>query len=118
MAFCGPNHHGGGAPGAEVRATVSAHSHHGEAVSAHEFDSGASADAALADDASALTKASQAAKQKCSACASCCSLGAILSTVSVVPPTDPAPTVFATVVPTVEAFAAVGPDRPPRNIRA
>lgn len=65
-----------------------------------------------------MVKAGHAAKQKCSACASCCSLGAILTTVPVVPVTDSAPTVFAAVVPTVDAFAADGPDRPPRNVLA
>ena len=74
------------------------------------------ADAAVADDASATVKSSHAAKQKCSACASCCSLGAILSTAPAIPVTDSAATVFATVVTTVDAFAADGPDRPPRNL--
>jgi hypothetical protein len=106
MAFCGPNHHGGGFARAEVGATVSEHTHHGDAVSMHEFDA----------DVSAIVKASQAAKQQCSVCASCCSLGAILTTVPVVPATDSVPTVFITVVPTVDAFAADGPDRPPRNV--
>lgn len=82
----------------------------------HEFDADVSDAMAVADDASAIVKASQAAKQKCSVCASCCSLGAILTTVPVVPATDSAPTVFITVVPTVDAFAADGPDRPPRNV--
>jgi len=65
-----------------------------------------------------MVKTGHAAKQKCSACASCCSLGAILNTVPVIPVADSAPTVFATVMPTVDAFAADGPDRPPRNILA
>lgn len=43
-------------------------------------------------------------------------MGAILTTVPVVPATDSAPIVFTTVVPTVDAFAADGPDRPPRNV--
>lgn len=116
MAFCGPNHHGGGSARAEVGATLTEHMHHGDAVSMHEFDADVSDAMAVADDASAIVKASQAAKQKCSVCASCCSLGAILTTVPVVPATDSAPTVFITVVPTVDAFAADGPDRPPRNV--
>lgn len=57
-------------------------------------------------------------KQKCSACASCCSFGAILSTVLTLPAPAPSPTVFSTVVPTVDAFAADGPDRPPRIVLA
>lgn len=72
----------------------------------------------MADEASALIKASHAAKQKCSACASCCSLGAILTAVPDIPVTESAPTVFATVVPTVDAFAVDGPDRPPRIVLA
>lgn len=118
MAFCGPNHHGGAAPRAEVSATDAQHSHHGDALLDHEFDADATADALSTDDVSVIVKASQAAKQKCSACASCCSLGAILTTVPVVPATDSAPTVFITVVPTVDPFAADGPDRPPRNVLA
>ena len=117
MAFCGANHHSGGSARAEVSATVSSHSHHGDALSAHEFDSGAAAAVTSADDAPATAKASPAAKQKCSVCASCCYLGAILNSVPVVPATDSGPTVFTAVVPTVDAFAADGPDRPPRNVR-
>ena len=36
MAFCGPNHHGGGSARVEVVAPVSAHSHHSGAEAAHE----------------------------------------------------------------------------------
>lgn len=120
MAFCGPNHHSGGSPRAEVSATSSEHSHHGDAMAGHELDATADAAAvvASADEVSVVVKASQAAKQKCSVCVSCCSLGAILTTVPVVPATDSAPTVFTTVVPTVGAFAADGPDRPPRYVVA
>ena len=100
MAFCGPAHHGGG----QARTAV------------NDLEAGMAAEAAFSDDASSMLKASQAAKQKCSVCASCCSLGAILTTVPVVPATEAAPTVFTTVVPTVDAFAADGPDRPPRNV--
>ena len=116
MAFCGPTHHGGGSPAAEVSVTTTQHSHDGDALAAHELDAAGSADVVSTDEVSAIAKASQAAKQKCSVCASCCSLGAILTTVPVVPATDSAPTVFTTVVPTVDAFAADGPDRPPRNV--
>src|SRR3990167_1737309 len=116
MAFCGPDHHGSGSALAEVSAAVSKHSHHGDTESVHEIRSGALATMAAADDAPAVAKSSQAAKQKCSACASCCSLGAILTTVPGVPATDSAPTVFTSVAPTVDAFAADGPDRPPRNV--
>ncbi|KPF41564.1 hypothetical protein D621_21655 [beta proteobacterium AAP51] len=116
MAFCGLNHHGGGSARAEVGATVSKHTHHGDAVSMQEFDADVADAMAVADDVSALVKASQATKQKCSVCVSCCSLGALLSTLPDVPATDSAPTEFITLVPTVDAFAADGPDRPPRNV--
>lgn len=120
MAFCGPNHHGGESTSAplDLSSNASEHSHHGDAAPVHEVDAEASADAVIADDSSVIVKASHAAKQKCSACASCCSLGAILTTVPVIPVADSAPTVFATVVPTVDAFAADGPDRPPRIVLA
>ena len=45
-------------------------------------------------------------------------MGAILATVPAVPATEPAPTVFATLAPAVEAFATDGPDRPPRDVLA
>jgi hypothetical protein len=116
MAFCGPAHHGGGQARTAVTASGSEHSHHSVAVAANGLKAGMAAEAAFSDDASSMLKASQAAKQKCSVCASCCSLGAILTTVPVVPATEAAPTVFTTVVPTVDAFASDGPDRPPRNV--
>ncbi len=116
MAFCGPNHHGGESPRTEVSVATAQHSHHGDSLAGHEFETEEVADDASTDEVSAIVKASQAAKQKCSVCASCCSLGAILTTVPVVPATDSAPTVFITVVPTVDAFAADGPDRPPRSV--
>ncbi|GCL63695.1 hypothetical protein [Pseudaquabacterium pictum] len=116
MAFCGPDHHGDGSAGLVVTSAVSGHSHHSGADVAHGFEVVASAEAAVADDPSAMLKAGQAAKQKCSVCAACCSLGAILGTVPVVPMTDSAPTVFTIVVPTVDTFAADGPDRPPRSV--
>lgn len=118
MAFCGPNHHGGESTStrSELSSNASERSHHDNAAAGHDSDADASANAAISDDASVMGKASHAVKQKCSACASCCSLGAILTTVPVVPATDSAPPVFITVVPTVDAFAADGPDRPPRNV--
>lgn len=116
MAFCGPNHNGGASARAEVSGAAAQHSHHGHALAGDEFVTEVATDAASTDEVSAIVKASQAAKQKCSVCASCCSLGAILTTVPVVPATDSAQTVFVTVVPTVDAFAADGPDRPPRSV--
>lgn len=74
-------------------------------------------DAASAGPAT-FSQGKHAVQQKCSACASCCSLGAMLSPMLAVPAPNFAPTVFATVVPTVGAFAADGPDRPPRIVLA
>ena len=87
-------------------------------MSAHEPHPGASAEAAIADDSSTIASADQVATQKCSASASCCFAGAILTAVQGVPATEPVPTVFTTVVPTVDPFAADGPDRPPRSVLA
>lgn len=66
----------------------------------------------------ATTKFDHTDKHKCSACASCCSFGAILSAVPFVPAPVLSPTVFCTLVPSVDAFAADGPDRPPRTVHA
>ena len=122
MAFCGPNHHGGGVS-AEVQQAVPAEhanqpgdaaatsDHHRVATAADE-DSSASASSAVS------AKVSHASKHKCSACASCCSVGAILSSVLAVPTPVFTPTVFSAVVPSVDAFAADGPDRPPRIVLA
>lgn len=120
MAFCGPNHHGGdsASTASQLGSNPAEHAHHGDAAPAPELEASAPADEAGADDASAISKASHAAQQKCSACASCCSLGAMLTTVPVIPVADSAPMVFAAVVPTVDPFAADGPDRPPRNVLA
>jgi hypothetical protein len=45
-------------------------------------------------------------------------MGAILTTEPAVPATDSASAVFTTVAPTVDAFAADGPERPPRSVLA
>jgi hypothetical protein len=119
MAFCGPNHHGGGAA-AQMQAAASAdHAHHGgAAVADHEHSQAA----AVADEdssaAASTAKVSDPSKHKCSACASCCSVGAILSSVLAVPAPVFTPTVFSAVVPSVDTFAADGPDRPPRIVLA
>ena len=116
MVFCGPNHHGSGSAHAEVSAGTDQHSHEGDALAGHVLGTHVTAGAGSTDEATAMAKAGQVAKQKCSACASCCSLGAILTAVPGIPAADSAPTVFITVVPTVDAFAADGPDRPPRTV--
>ena len=118
MAFCGPNHHGGEPARSQLSSNAPEHAHHADVAPLHGSDAGASAEVAIADNPSSLVKAGHATQQKCSACASCCSLGAILTTVPDIPVTDSAPTVFSAVVPAVDAFAADGPDRPPRNLLA
>ena len=117
MTFCGSGHHGIASAHVAMSA-ASEHLHRGDSLPVHGSDRGASVAAATIDAASVTEKASQATQQKCSACASCCSLGAMLSTVPVIAAFDPAPTVFTTVVPIVDAVATDGPDRPPRIVLA
>ena len=121
MAFCGPNHHGG-ERAASHQAAPSEHAHHmGIAETPHGHHGlAASSDNDTATPAGVATPAKfvQADKHKCSACASCCSLGAILNTVLAVPAPVLTPTVFTTEVPSVDPFAADGPDRPPRIVLA
>ena len=119
MAYCGPNHHGGG--GAAVQAletesaehsnhrsgTHNAHAHHDMAAQADEGNSAAA-------DSAASPQGGHAVEQKCSACASCCSISVILSSPIAVPVPAVTPTVFSAVVLSVAAFATDGPDRPPR----
>lgn len=107
------------------------HAHHGmDAEEAHDhFDMSAQTGPVDQETVSAastqLNKAVGTAangghsdKQKCSACASCCSFSAIVQTgVNVAAPAATA-TVFTAVVPTVDAFAVGGPDRPPRIVLA
>ena len=122
MAFCGPNHHGGGAAAQMQPAAAAGHAHQdGVAAQGHEHHQ----TAALADEesvtpavAAASAKVVDASKHKCSACASCCSVSAMLNTVLAVPAPVFMPAVFSTVVPSVDAFAADGPDRPPRFVLA
>ena len=122
MAFCGPNHHGGVAAAQMQPAAPADHAHQdGGVASEHEHPQAA---AVAAEDSSASAasvasaKVSHASKHKCSACASCCSVGAILNSVLEVPAPVFTPTVFSTVVPSVDTLAADGPDRPPRIVLA
>ena len=122
MAFCGPNHHGGGAA-AQVRAAAPGnHAHHGFSAPTDDehpqVASQADEDASTSATSVASAKVSHASKHKCSACASCCSVGAILSSVLAVPAPVFTPTVFSAVVPSVDTLAADGPDRPPRLVLA
>lgn len=118
LVCCGPNHPGGGSARVQTGDAVPEHPHHAHTASVHEGHASDSAAGAVADDVSARAHASEGDPQKCNACASCCPLGAMLSTVPVFPATDPAPTVFTMVVPTVSAFAVDGPERPPRSALA
>jgi hypothetical protein len=122
MAFCGPNHHGGAAATSAAQARSAEHANHHSAEEGIPGHHDMAAQADETDSASASQSASSpsshAGKQKCSACASCCSLGAILSPLLAVPAPAVTPTVFSAVVPTVSAFAADGPDRPPRIVLA
>ena len=121
MAFCGPNHHAGTAATQARQTEAAEHSmlrSHADSPIAHQHmaaqtDESNSAAAASAES----SQGSHAVKQKCSACASCCSTSALLSPTLAVPALAVTPTVFSTVVPTVDAFAASGPDRPPRIVR-
>ncbi len=119
MALCGPHHHDGGATAQLQAAAPAAHAHHGGAALADHEHAPA---AAVADEdssaAASAAKVSDPSKHKCSACTSCCSVGAILSSVLAVPAPVFTPTVFSAVVPSVDTFAADGPDRPPRFVLA
>ena len=124
MAFCGPDHHGGGAAAQMHAAAPAKHAHHDGAVESEHEHEHAQATAVAGEASSASTvalasaKVSDTNKHKCSACASCCSVGAILSSVLAVPAPVFTPTVFSAVVPSVDTFAADGPDRPPRMLLA
>ena len=142
MAFCNPEHHAAGGTAASpqiamaepVLATqqhghahagaqdLAPHSHSqvaqqglgdgGPAVRSANSDT-ASGAVVSAGDLSAATPAHND-NHKCSACASCCSAAVVGSTVLNVPAPGVTPTVFISVVPTVERFSSGGPDRPPR----
>lgn len=139
MVMCGPNHHAAGAgaamahvqaggpssesPHDHPRAQSNVHEQHSTSMHAahtahdHDHDHGV-AGVPAAGEASAPANGMHAGQHKCSACASCCSVSAMLSPVPAVPVPDFAPTVFTAVVPSVEAFSADGPDRPPRIVLA
>lgn len=132
MVLCGPNHHGGGAGVAMVHAQAGGlsstsphdrpHAHPNDhtqhSAATHAAHDHAVADVPAVGEASAPAQGIHAGQHKCSACASCCSVSAMLSPVLAVPVPDIEPTVFSAVVPSVEAFSADGPDRPPRIVLA
>lgn len=136
MAFCGTNHDRVGAvqatqSGGKQASAPAGHVHHGCGDATQPGQSDAPAEsventtglddaAALGDvgNASNSSKSSDGSTQKCSACAACCSVAAILNSVQAVPAPVFTSAAFTAVVPSVDAFAAEGPDRPPRLVRA
>ena len=85
------------------------HAQHAHAAQAGEAAEGA----ATADPAP--SKAGHGDQKKCSACASCCSVAVVQSIDWAVPIPTFTKTVFATVAAGFGAFAADGPERPPRS---
>ena len=103
---------GAGAVAARLSLDVATHhgAHdHGHATMAaandgHDLDLGRNAGDPLTDQG----------KYSCSACAACCSACALSSSVTTLATPDFAPTVFAALAYAADAFAAEGPERPPR----
>jgi len=96
-------------------AAAHAHSSHAhDAAQANPADRGASTGL----DSAQPAQDSVVGPHACSACASCCAGVGLSSAPLQVPQPDSAATVFVTVVPAVDAFAADGPDRPPRIVLA
>lgn len=118
MVFCGPGQHGVASAATVSHDGHAKHEHSDHSAQAPGHD--AFGDASKTESLGAKTTDGffHADAQKCSACASCCSAAAILGTGLSVPASQPAPTLFVAVVPTVETFAADGPDRPPRHLLA
>ncbi len=146
MALCNPNHHsilGAAQPhdhdASESAAPAARHRHehagarqaaghenspraHGPQEDLNHLASqaavnGGSTDATTSHHAP-VQKLTQADQHKCSACASCCSAAAFSGEVVTLPPPQFEPTVFSSLVPSVQRFATDGPDRPPRSLVA
>ena len=118
MIFCGPNHDGRAPAVAAAHHADAAHQLQDSSARAHDTMADAQAEDTASDEAAAPDKFAQSAQQKCSVCASCCSAAAIHDTVPKLPVLEPVAADFAALAPTVEPFAADGPDRPPRHIFA
>lgn len=117
MAHCGSSHE---RMGAAVEATQHRHADHDAGRTHHHAGAPAegmdSADRAAAPHAQVKSdKMSDLGQYKCSSCASCCAGSALPSTMPRIPHAPAAPAVFAEDMVTVDAFAADGPDRPPRT---
>ena len=111
MVFCGPDHH-------DRAAAVATAAHEDGAAHAHHAASDKHAEEPTSNEAAAPDETAQPGMQKCSVCASCCSAAAIHDTVPKLPALEPMAAHFAALAPTIEPFAADGPDRPPRHILA
>jgi hypothetical protein len=118
MAVCGSNHQGGSAAAQMHEAAPADHAHHGGHKADHEHPQAALGAGQAGAAAASTAEAGDTNMHECSACASCCSVGAMLSTVLAIPALDFIATVFSTLVASVDAFAAGGPDRPPRLVLA
>jgi hypothetical protein len=116
MALCGPDHHGGAGSSLAQAATAGGHAHHVDAAHhAHDAAQHGGGHSAHATPEAPPSKAAPGDSSKCSACASCCSLAALPCMALAVPEPVFMTTVFSVVVPGVGAFAADGPERPPRT---
>lgn len=123
MLHCGPSHERMQGARSSVEAdAVSSHVHGSSlAAAAHDHDAGvvsAGHAGSQSADAGQPEKRADPGQYKCSACAACCSIGALPSPALAVPSPAVAPTVFFAVIPTVDAFVAAGPERPPRIVLA
>jgi hypothetical protein len=124
MLHCGSSHQRMQMSQATPDMDTSGGAHHGtdptgshqrhDTVTSAELDRPAVADA----DPTPSDQFSDLAKYKCSACASCCSVSAIPGAMPRVPALEVTAMVVVADVPAVEAFAADGPERPPRIVLA
>ena len=124
MALCGPIHQGQRSSVASVDHHL--HGRHQPVQHQHgQADRSAGADggrATSAVDGAAPSGPAQPSphtdNHKCSACAVCCTVTALPSALPTLPAVEPSTARFAAVVIAVEAFAADGPERPPRPLLA
>jgi hypothetical protein len=116
MVFCGPNHHDRAAAAAVGHDVDAAHQAHDLTAHSHHEAADKQAENTASDETATPDKFAPSDMQKCSVCASCCSAAAIHDTVPKLPVLEPVAADFAALAPTVEPFAADGPDRPPRHI--
>lgn len=116
IVFCGPQHHDAACAAAAAPRAGSAPL--ALAALSAVADAHGQAEGLDADETAASAKSAAAGLHKCSACAACCVPAAILQAPAKPPLVEPAAANFATLVPTVERYAASGPDRPPRPVPA